>query len=71
MKKDKSTPRPDKEYLVTDQCMWSQMSAAEQAAYNPYDKTRAVHALNLIDIETGTVVNLMSGSIVRVVKARK
>jgi hypothetical protein len=65
---DKFTPLPDKEYIVTDQCFYETMTPKEQANYNPYDKKRAPHSLNLVDAQTGTIVNLPSGSIIKIVK---
>lgn len=69
-KKNKFTPLPDREYVVTDQCFWAMMTDEERNNYNPYDKDRAPHAIQLIDVKTGTVVNLLSGSIIKIVKAK-
>jgi len=59
-------PRKDKEYLVTDSCFWEENPPEE---YNPYDKKRAPHSLQIVDIQTGTVVQLNSGSTIKIVKA--
>jgi hypothetical protein len=53
-------------YLVTDQCFFKPLEKPE--LYNPYDKTRAPHSIQLVDVETGTIVNLPSGSIIEVIK---
>lgn len=68
-KHNKFKPLKDKEYIVTDQCFWQPLSKEEMDNYNPYDKTRMPHGIQLIDKETGTVVNLISGSIIKVVKS--
>lgn len=68
---NKFIPVPDKEYIVTDQCGWEMLTEDEQCDYNPYDKSRKPHAVQLVDAETGTVVQLESGSIVKIVKARE
>lgn len=64
---DKFKPLPEKEYIITDECYW-EMNPPKN--YNPYDKTRKPHAVSLVDPETGTVVRLKSGSIIKVVKAK-
>lgn len=66
----KFKPRKGKRYIVTDQCFWQQLTDEERKAYNPYDKKRAPHGIQLVDAETGTVVNLLSGSIVEIVDAK-
>lgn len=63
---NKLKPIENKEYILTDQCFWEQEPPEN---YNPYDKTRKPHGIQLVDIETGTVVNLLSGSIIKVVKS--
>ncbi len=68
--KSKFTPLPDRRYIVTDQCYWETMTEEERAAYNPFDKKRTPHYLQLVDAETGTIVNLPSGSVIRVVEPR-
>ena len=65
---NKYTPQQDKEYILTDQCYWQQLSSEEQEAYNPYDSNRAPHGVSLVDPETGTIVNILSGSIIKVIK---
>lgn len=70
MKKSKFEPVPNKEYILTDQCYWNQLSEEEKMKYNPYDKTRAPHGIQLVDPENGTIVNLLSGSIIKVIKSK-
>ena len=60
----KFTPQADRTYLVTDQCFWKK-NAPEN--YNIFDPARKPHTIQLVDIASGTVVNLPSGSIVKVV----
>jgi hypothetical protein len=62
----KFIPKKDKEYLLTDQCMW-EMEAHN--GYNPYDKKRKPHVLQLVDPVSGTIVNLKSGSLIKIIKA--
>lgn len=57
----------DKEYIVTDQCMYWEGDAPE--GYNS-DPNRKPHAISLVDPETGTIQNVLSGTRVRIVKAR-
>lgn len=61
---DKFIPLPEREYLVTDQCLYEMEPPKE---YNPLDPKRAPHIVQLVDTKTGTVVNLKSGSVVRIV----
>ena len=68
---NKFTPVEGREYIVTDQCFWEQLSDKERQKYNPYDKKRLPHSVQLICVETGTVVNLLSGSTVKIVKAKE
>jgi hypothetical protein len=70
MKKDKFTPKKEKEYVVSDQCFWQELTPEECEAYNPYDKKRMPHLIQLMDVETGTIVNLPSGSVIKVIKYR-
>ena len=65
---DKFEPVPDKEYMLTDSCYFV---ANPPATYNPYDKKRTPHGVQLVDVKTGTVVNLVSGSIIKIIKAKK
>lgn len=60
----KGVPIVDKEYVVTDECYWISNAPED---YNPYDKTRKPHAVSIVDIDTGTVVLLKSGSIIKVI----
>lgn len=64
----KFTPQADKEYLVTDQCFWETNPPEE---YNIFDPKRKPHSLQLVDIETGTIVNLPSGSVIKILTKRK
>jgi hypothetical protein len=61
---DKFMPLRKKRYMVTDQCFWMTHPPKD---YNPLDPSRAPHAVQLVDVETGTVVNLHSGSIIQVI----
>lgn len=63
---NKFLPVKDKEYIVTDQCMWE---CEPHKDYNPYDIKRKPHAIHLVDKETGTIVLLYSGSVVKISKA--
>lgn len=65
------TAQENKEYILTDQCSWKELSEAEQKNYNPYDKTRHPHCAHLVDTETGTIVNVPSGSIIKITKIRE
>lgn len=67
---DKFTPIENREYIVTDQCFWENLSPEERMKYNPYDTKRAPHSISLVDAETGTIVNLESGSRVRIVRTK-
>lgn len=66
----KFIPNKDREYIVTDQCYWQTLSEKEQRQYNPYSTNRMPHGIQLIDKETGTIVNLLSGSIIKVIKSK-
>lgn len=63
----KFTPLAKKRYIVTDQCMWE---TARLQDYNPLDPRRAPHALTLVDIETGSIAFLKSGSIIKVIESK-
>ena len=65
---DKFKPLPEKHYLVTDQCFWMEHPPEN---YNPLDPKRTPHSIQLVDMETGTVVNLLSGSIIKVIEPKK
>lgn len=67
---DKFDPIREKEYVVTDQCFWEPLTEKERLAYNPYDEKRSPHSIQLVDTDTGTVVNLKSGSIVKIIEAK-
>lgn len=71
MKKAKRKRLPkleDKIYLVTDECFWQKEPPAN---YNPLDPKRTPHYISLIDIQTGSVTKLESGSQIKIVKAVK
>jgi len=70
IERDKFDPIDGKDYLVTDSCGWEELKPEEKKKYNPYDGSRSPHAMQLVDQETGTVVHLNSGSIIKIVKAR-
>lgn len=63
-KKWDSKPLVEREYIVTDHCYFVEIPRED---YNPYDKKRSPHAIQLVDKETGTVVMLESGSVIKVV----
>lgn len=65
---DKFTPIDGHEYLVTDQCLYMQ---DPPEGYNPQDPQRAPHIVQLVDIDTGTIVNLKSGSIIKIIDAKE
>ena len=62
----KLIPVKEKEYIVTDQCMWEVDTHVD---YNPYDDTRKPHVMQCVDPVSGTIVNLKSGSIIKIIKA--
>lgn len=62
--RNKNTPKKDKEYLVTDDCFWIKNKPAD---YNVSDPHRAPHFITLVDMDSGTVVRLKSGSIIKVI----
>jgi hypothetical protein len=64
----KFIPKNNGEYLVTDQCFWQSEDLEE---YNPLHPERTPHTMQLVDIKSGTIVNLPSGSIVKIVKINK
>lgn len=63
----KFKPLHKKRYMVTDQCMWE---TSKLENYNPLDPKRAPHALTLVDVETGSIAFLKSGSIIQVVEPK-
>lgn len=65
----KFDPIEDKEYILTDQCYWRQLSKREAKNYNPYDSERAPHGIQLVDPDNGTIVNLLSGSKIKIIFA--
>jgi len=58
----------NKEYMLTDQCFWEEHPRED---YNPLDPKRAPHSVLLVDIKTGSTVQLESGSIIKVVKLKE
>lgn len=66
-KADKFLPIHEKEYLITDQCFW-ETNPPEN--YNPLDPKRTPHSVTLVDVETGSIALLKSGSIIKVIEAR-
>lgn len=70
MKISKFKPLSNKEYILTDQCYWEQLTEEQRMKYNPYNKYRTPHGIQLVDPETGTIVNLLSGSIIKIIKSK-
>lgn len=64
----KFIPKKDAEYIVTDSCFWNEEAPDD---YNPLDETRFPHYMQLVDKKSGTMVNLPSGSVVKVVKVKE
>ena len=64
---EKEKPLEEKVYLVTDQCFWKENPPEN---YNPLDKDRAEHAITLVDVDTGSITTLRSGSLISVVEAK-
>lgn len=64
----KKEPLEDKEYILTDFCFWETNPPED---YNPLDPKRKPHSIQLVDVETGTVALLPSGSIIKVVQLGK
>ena len=64
----KFKPLKEKRYMVTDQCMWE---SAKMENYNPLDPKRTPHALTLVDMETGSIAFLKSGSIIQVIEPNR
>jgi hypothetical protein len=60
-------PIREKTYLVTDQCLFMKKPPLE---YNPLDPDRSPHTIQLVDIKTGTIVNLKSGSIIKIIEPK-
>lgn len=65
---NKYQPVEEREYIVTDTCMYDPDAGDE---YNPLDTERAPHILQCVDRESGTVVHLKSGSVIKVIKANE
>jgi hypothetical protein len=55
--------------LVTDQCFWESQNTPDN--YNPLDPKRAPHAITLVDVATGTIVLLKSGSVIQVIEPKE
>lgn len=62
--------RKDKEYILTDQCFFYNMSEKERKEYNG-DPGRTPHAVTIVDVNTGTIKQLESGSIIKIIKEHK
>jgi len=62
----KFQPQESKTYLLTDSCFWSQTTPED---YNYSDPSRKPHTVQLVDVETGTIVHLTCGSLVKIIKA--
>jgi hypothetical protein len=62
----KFNPVAGRRYLVTDQCLYQEEPAAD---YNPLDPHRSRHIVCLVDVSSGTIVHLMSGSTIEIVQA--
>lgn len=56
----------DKAYIVTDSCFWKKNPSKD---YNISDPNRLPHAIELVDMVSGTVVYLPSGSVIKVISA--
>jgi len=61
---EKWTPQVEREYIVTDSCYWETNPPED---YNPHDARRAPHSIQLVDKDSGTIVNLPSGSVIKLV----
>lgn len=61
-------PQLDREYIITDSCFWETNPPED---YNPHDSERAPHTVQLVDKSNGTVVNLPSGSTIKIVSTNK
>jgi hypothetical protein len=57
----------NRRWLVTDHCFYEKPAKG----YNEHDKKRGPHMVQVVDLDSGTVVELTSGSIVKIVKLRK
>lgn len=56
-----------KRYLITDSCHWFENP---KKGYNPNPK-RTPHSIEVVDLDTGTIVELRSGSIIQIVKNKR
>jgi len=59
---------PPKEFLLTDQCFFEENGGGEN--YNP-DLARKPHAVTVVDIVTGTIRLIKSGTIISIIKEAK
>jgi len=57
-------PKEQREYIITDSCFWETTPPED---YNPHDIKRAPHTIQLVDKVSGTMVNLPSGSVIKVI----
>ena len=53
------------EYIVTDECFWIDNKPED---YNPSDPNRKPHFTTLVDMETGSITKLGSGSRVKIIQ---
>lgn len=65
MKDENGIPILEKEYLLTDSCFWRDVNPEE---YNPLDSNRKPHHVEVVDVKTGSVAHIPSGSIIKVIK---
>lgn len=65
--KNKHIPQNEVAYIVTDNCFWDTNPPEN---YNIYDPKRKPHGIELVDVKTGTVVMLKSGSVIKIIKAK-
>lgn len=54
----------EKEYIVTDECYWQDEKPED---YNPSDPNRKPHFITIVDLETGSVTKLGSGSRIKII----
>ena len=57
----------NKAYVLTDQCFWNTNPSKD---YNPLDPNRKPHSVTIVDVETGSIAMLKSGSIIKVLEAK-
>lgn len=57
--------KEEKTYIVTDECFWIDNKPED---YNPSDPKRKPHFTTLVDLETGSITKLGSGSHVKIIQ---